>query len=125
MTNKKIPQRDRSRPMFAAIVALFAMIATSRLAFAQQGQFQPLPPQPSTQGQGGGVLELPTIPGHQGGGGPSATIPPLAPQPGQALTVPPHQLKSQQGYEQVTVTVTDQDGTVCHRPAEERFQAAN
>ena len=96
--------------MFAAIVALFAMIATSRLAFAQQGQFQPLPPQPSTQGQGGGVLELPTIPGHQGGGGPSATIPPLAPQPGQALTVPPHQLKSQQGYEQVTVTVTDQDG---------------
>jgi Ca-activated chloride channel homolog len=96
--------------MLAAIVALFAMIATSRLAFAQQGQFQPLPPQPSTQGQGGGVLELPTIPGHQGGGGPSATIPPLAPQPGQELTVPPHQLKSQQGYAQVTVTVTDQEG---------------
>jgi Ca-activated chloride channel family protein len=110
MTNKSIPLRDRPRPMLAAIIALFAMIVTSKLAFAQQGQFQPLPPQPSTQGQGGGVLELPTIPGHQGGGGPSATIPPLAPQPGQELTVPPHQLKSQQGYEQVTVTVTDQAG---------------
>ena len=55
------------------------------------------------------MLELPTIPGRQGGG-PANTIPPLAPQHGQELTLPSRQLKSQQGYQQVTVTVTDQSG---------------
>ena len=95
-----------------AAIALLAANATGGIAMAQQGQFQP--PDTSTprnQGQGGGgVLELPTLPGRQQGGSPSATIPPMAPQPGQELTVPPHELKSQEGYAQVTVTVTDQQG---------------
>jgi Ca-activated chloride channel family protein len=96
--------------MVVAVVVTFVTIVTSGLAFAQQGQFQSAPAQPRNQGQGGGgVLELPTLPGRQSGGS-AATIPPMAPQPGQALTVPPHELKSQEGYAQVTVTVTDQQG---------------
>ncbi|HEX3409400.1 MAG TPA: VWA domain-containing protein [Candidatus Binataceae bacterium] len=91
------------------MIALFAILTGSHPAIAQQGQVQPGVPQPRNQGQGGGVLELPTIPGRQGGG-PTNTIPPLAPQHGQELTLPSRQLKSQQGYQQVTVTVTDQSG---------------
>lgn len=92
------------------LLALFAMVAIAGVAQAQQGQFQPGTSTPRSQGQsGGGVLELPTMPGRQGGG-PTTSIPPIAPQPGQALTVPSRQLKSQQGYQQVTVTVTDQNG---------------
>jgi len=94
----------------AMLLALFAMVAIAGVAQAQQGQFQPGTSTPRSQGQsGGGVLELPTMPGRQGGG-PTTSIPPIAPQPGQALTVPSRQLKSQQGYQQVTVTVTDQNG---------------
>lgn len=95
--------------MLTTVIALFATIASGPVALAQQGHFQPDTSPPRNQGQGGGVLELPTMPGRQGGG-PSATIPPLAPQHGQELTLPPRQLKSQQGYQQVTVTVTDQQG---------------
>ena len=98
--------------MCATVVALLAMLVTIAIggvALAQQGQFQPGTTPQRNQGQGGGVLELPTLPGHQGGNS-ATSIPPLAPQPGQELTLPPHQLKSQQGYQQVTVTVTDQQG---------------
>jgi Ca-activated chloride channel homolog len=98
--------------MIAATIALSAIVAimaSAGLALAQQGQFQPGTSQPRNQGQGGGVLELPTIPGGQGGG-PASTIPPMAPQHGQELTLPSRQLKSQEGYQQVTVTVTDQQG---------------
>jgi Ca-activated chloride channel homolog len=115
MTIQETQQTNRSWPkltVLASAITLFAAIAFGGLANAQQGQFQP--PEtaaPRNQGQGGGgVLELPTLPGRQQGGSPSATIPPMAPQPGQALTVPPHELKSQEGYAQVTVTVTDQQG---------------
>jgi Ca-activated chloride channel family protein len=94
----------------ALVLALIAMFANATAARAQQGQFQPGASMPRSQGQsGGGVLELPTMPGRQGTG-PTTSIPPLAPQQGQALTLPSRQLKSQQGYEQVTVTVTDQSG---------------
>src|SRR6185437_10994391 len=79
----------------AMLLALFAMVAIAGVAQAQQGQFQPGTSTPRSQGQGGG---------------PTTSIPPIAPQPGQALTVPSRQLKSQQGYQQVTVTVTDQNG---------------
>ena len=106
-------QKHRKQPLLvaaiAAVIALVVFVAGAGLAAAQQGQFQPGPPQPRNQGQGGGVLELPTMPGHQGGGT-TNTIPPLAPQHGQELTLPSRQLKSQQGYKQVTVTVTDQQG---------------
>jgi len=96
----------------AFAIVLFAAFVAGGRAIAQQGQFQPPGTStPRNQGQGGGgVLELPTLPGRQQGGSPSATIPPMAPQPGQELTVPPHELKSQEGYAQVTVTVTDQQG---------------
>lgn len=94
----------------ATLIALIALVASVDVARAQQGQFQPGTSTPRNQGQsGGGVLELPTMPGRQGGGAVNS-IPPIAPQPGQALTVPSRQLKSQLGYQQVTVTVTDQGG---------------
>ncbi len=109
MTIQKNPKRLPLMPAIAALIALFAMVASAGLALAQQGQFQPDTSPPRNQGQGGGVLELPTIPGRQDGGT-ARTIPPLAPQHGQELTLPSRQLKSQQGYQQVTVTVTDQQG---------------
>ena len=109
MTNKKIPQRDRSRPMLAAIVALFAMIATSTFAFAQQGQFQPLPPHraPRPRRRRAGIADHSGTSGRRRSVGDDST--PGTPT-GAGATVPPHQLKSQQGYAQVTVTVTDQEG---------------
>src|SRR3984957_635301 len=106
-------QKNRKRlPLIltvAALTALIVIVASAGLGRAQQGQFQPDNSASRNQGQGGGVLELPTLPGRQGGG-PTSTIPPMAPQHGQDLTIPSRQLKSQQGYEQVTVTVTDQQG---------------
>jgi Ca-activated chloride channel family protein len=59
--------------------------------------------------QGGTVLELPSMPASQGGGEPM-NLRPLVPQPGQELEIPSRQLRSQAGYAQVTVTVTDQSG---------------
>ena len=38
------------------------------------------------------------------------TMPQLSPQPGQELELPSRTLRNQSGYEQVTVTVTDQNG---------------
>jgi Ca-activated chloride channel homolog len=108
MTIEKNSKRLSTVRAIAALIALLVIVASAARARAQQGQFQPDTSAPRNQGQGG-VLELPTIPGRQGGES-STTIPPIAPQPGQELTVPSRQLKSQQGYEQVTVTVTDQDG---------------
>jgi len=109
MTTHKHWKRSPLVSTIAAMIVLIAIMVSAGPALAQQGQFQPGTPQPRNQGQGGGVLELPTIPGRQGGGT-ATTIPPLAPQPGQELTLPSRQLKSQQGYQQVTVTVTDQQG---------------
>jgi Ca-activated chloride channel family protein len=111
MTQKNLKAQRLMPTMgtIAALIAVIAIVASSGLAWAQQNQFQPPESSmPRNQGQGG-VLELPTIPGRQGGES-STTIPPMAPQPGQELTVPSRQLKSQEGYSQVTVTVTDQDG---------------
>ena len=111
MTTQKIRQRRLTVRLGAAVIALFAALATGGLALAQQGQFHPDTSIPqNNQGQGSGVLELPTIPGRQTGTIPSQPIQPPAPQGGQELTLPTRQLKSQQGYPQVTVTVTDQQG---------------
>jgi len=85
-------------------ICLAAVIPT----FAQQGGVNP-PSLPSSRNQKGSVLELPTSPGHQGGA--TDSVPSrIAPQHGQELTVPSRELRDQAGYEQVTVTVTDQQG---------------
>jgi Ca-activated chloride channel homolog len=55
------------------------------------------------------VLEVPVSPAKQGGKD-ASTIPPLAPQQGPELDLPSRALRGQNGYEQVTVTVTDQNG---------------
>jgi Ca-activated chloride channel homolog len=109
MRIRQNPKQWPLRAPIAALIALLAILATAGLASAQQGHFQPGVTPPPIKSQGGSVLELPTIPGRQGNGE-TATIPPMAPQHGQALTLPSRQLKSQQGYRQVTVTVTDQRG---------------
>jgi len=94
---------------FAGLIAIAFSLAAAGLATAQQGQFNPEPGMPHNQGQGGGaVLELPTSPRQPGSVG---VVPPqIAPQHGQELTVPSRELRRQAGYEQVTVTVTDQQG---------------
>jgi len=60
---------------------------------------------PGSQGGGSTTLELPTAPGAQQ----NLNIPPPPPAQ-QELVIPSRQLRDQQGYEQVTVTVTDPNG---------------
>ena len=55
------------------------------------------------------MLEVPAAPASQGGKDASA-MPQLAPQQGPELELPSRALRSQSGYEQLTVTVTDQGG---------------
>jgi Ca-activated chloride channel family protein len=83
---------------------LFA--AAGQVAAQQHGY---VPPPKINNGQGGSVLELPTTPAKQGGND-ALTMPQLTPQPGQELELPTRTLRNQSGYEQVTVTVTDQNG---------------
>ncbi len=96
-----------ARSIIATLLALTIGLGDD-LAFAQQGQFIPPPSIPKTQKQGGSsTLELPTNARQSNS---VNTLPPIAPQTGQELTVAPHQLRGQAGYEQVTVTITDQQG---------------
>ena len=79
-------------------------------ADAQQGGVSAPPLEiPQSQSPGtGAVLEIPTTPRQ-----PQTTIPqpvPIAPQQGQELEIPSRQLRSQAGYTQVTVTVTNPSG---------------
>jgi Ca-activated chloride channel family protein len=96
-----------------AVVAMLAafLCAASGPAAAQQHGYVP-PPHPLNN-QGGSVLELPTTPANQQGND-ALTMPQLNPrlnpQPGQELELPSRELRNQSGYEQVTVTVTDQNG---------------
>src|SRR5260221_5523754 len=90
------------------ILAAFLFVAAGQAA-AQQNGYVP-PRHPLDNGQGGSVLELPTTPGSQQGGGDALTMPRLAPQPGPSLELPKPALRNQTGYQQVTVTVTDQNG---------------
>jgi Ca-activated chloride channel family protein len=93
----------------AAAFGLAAMLfAGASPAVAQQGGFGATPPQ--VRHQGDSVLEVPSAPGSQGGAEGAATTAPLAPQQGPELEVPSRALRGQSGYEQLTVTVTDQSG---------------
>ncbi len=95
-----------SRLQGAATEILLVMLLGGALrAEAQQGSFVP-PPQTATYDQSGPVLEVPLKPSESGYD--SLSIPQLTPQPGQELELPSRELRSQPGYEQVTVT--DQNG---------------
>ncbi len=128
MTLSKHRSRWFKLPLLGAIAGFILIAGAGVSAYAQQGQVFPPPgatiPQSHNQG-GASVLELPAMPGGQGGGGATATLPRIAPQPGAdtatlprlapqpggaALSLPTRDLRSQQGYKQVTVTVTDQNG---------------
>jgi Ca-activated chloride channel homolog len=94
--------------LFAVIAAILFSAAVSHRALAQQGGgTNPPMVTPHSQGGGGDVLELPKIPAPQGE---PSNLRPLVPQPGQELEIPSQQLRSQAGYAQVTVTVTDPSG---------------
>ncbi|HZO81689.1 MAG TPA: VWA domain-containing protein [Candidatus Binataceae bacterium] len=96
------------RAAAAAAIVLAALLAQAGPAAAQQRPFVPPPPINTNQG-GGSVLELaPTTPSRQGGD--ALTVPQFKSQPGQELELPSRALRNQSGYEQVTVTVTDQNG---------------
>ena len=98
---------DRAPTAKVALVMLACfLLAAGGSASAQQRSF--VPPQPLNNRQGGSVLELPTTPAHQGGNN-SLTMP-LNPQTGSELELPSRELRNQSGYQQVTVTVTDQSG---------------
>jgi Ca-activated chloride channel homolog len=106
-----LSSRDRNycgRTVAAAAAIVLAMILgeLGQVAAQQRGVVSP---SPITHNQGGSVLELPTTPAGQGGNN-SRTLPQLIPQPGQELELPSRALRTQSGYEQVTVTVTDQNG---------------
>jgi Ca-activated chloride channel homolog len=96
------------RTAMAAICCLAVVLSSASPAAAQQGGFA-APPPPTFHGQGGSVLEVPVAPAKQGGRD-ASTIPRLAPQRGPELDLPSRALRGQSGYEQMTVTVTDQNG---------------
>src|ERR1700730_3917289 len=98
--------RRYSRAATAAI-CLVILVAAVSTATPQQGGFGP--PPSTTHGQGGSVLEVPSSPANQGGED-APTMPQLAPQQGQELELPARALRGQSGYEQATVTVSDQGG---------------
>lgn len=90
----------------AAVLLVFALaVGLGDVARAQQ-QGSPQITIPQTQG-GGTTLELPRVPQSQQ----TYKIPPQPSQPPQQeLVIPSQQLRAQPGYEQVTVTVTNQMG---------------
>ncbi len=100
--------RGRAATAVMAMLAAFLFVAAGPAA-AQQHGYVP-PSHPLDNGQGGSVLELPTTPAGPQGGSDALTMPKLNPQPGQELELPSRELRNQSGYQQVTVTVTDQNG---------------
>jgi Ca-activated chloride channel family protein len=90
------------------VISLAILLAGALPAASQQGGF-PAPPSKIHDGQGGSVLEVPAAPAGQGGTD-APTTPQLAPQQGPELELPARALRAQSGYEQLTVTVTDQGG---------------
>ncbi len=92
-----------------AVLVVSAALLTVPAAFAQQGGTSAPPIMPGGQGPGTGrVLEIPAS--QQ----PPAAVPepvtPMAPQVGPELEIPSRQLRTQPGYAQATVTVTDRSG---------------
>jgi hypothetical protein len=96
------------RTVAAAAAIVLAMIL-GELGQVTAQQSGVVSTSPITHNQSGSVLELPTTPAGQGGNN-SRTLPQLISQPGQELELPSRALRTQSGYEQVTVTVTDQNG---------------
>lgn len=101
---------SRGFAVFAMAIALAVLASGSVPARAQQGAAKPPPiVMPGVQGKATSTLELPSMPAKQGGD--SLNIPPQIPQGSQELVLPTQELRTQPGYEQVTVTVTDPNGT--------------
>ncbi|HJU10778.1 MAG TPA: VWA domain-containing protein [Candidatus Binataceae bacterium] len=104
--------KSSNRRLTLIILALAAAVlicwGAGSSAFAQQRELTLPSSIPRNQKQGGSVLEVPTIPGHQSSE--TQTIPRMAPQQGQELTLPSRQLARQPGYNQLTVTILDQQG---------------
>ena len=89
---------------------ILAVVLCATTGFAQQQEYIPASKLPPNQIQGGSGTTL-VLPANRGqSGGNSAPLPQFAPQSGQELSVAPHTLRDQRGYEQVTVTVTNQQG---------------
>jgi len=104
---------SKSWQPFSAVIIVLATLALMTLVFkdagfAQQTEFAPPPSVQRNQAQGGSVLEVPTIPRRQSGE--ADTVPQLGSQQGQELTLPSRRLSRQPGYEQVTVTIINQQG---------------
>jgi Ca-activated chloride channel homolog len=105
-----------TRKLCALAVAIGVLVAVAMVVGAgpaRAGQPGTNPPSslvlPGSQGSSTSTLELPAMPGKQGGA--ALNIPPTVNQQGQELVIPSRQLREQPGYEQVTVTVTDPNGT--------------
>ncbi|HVB78366.1 MAG TPA: VWA domain-containing protein [Candidatus Binataceae bacterium] len=90
-----------------AAIGLALLLSVASWAAAQQGG-SARPPS-IIHDQSGSVLEVPAVPASQGGKD-APTLPQLAPQQGPELELPARALRRQSGYEQLTVTVTDQSG---------------
>lgn len=100
MLDLKSPEKWRRR--LTAIIAAAVLVAMLLSALGQaSGQQHPYgPPPPSITNNRGSVLELPRTLGSQGN----------TSQLSQDLQTPSRALREHPGYEQVTLTVTDQNG---------------
>jgi Ca-activated chloride channel family protein len=98
----------RYSPTVTVVICLAILLAGASPASSQQGRFA-APPSALHGHQGDSVLEVPKVPASQGAKD-APTMPQLAPQEGPELELPSRALRSQSGYEQLTVTVTDQGG---------------
>jgi hypothetical protein len=100
MLDLKSPERWRRR--LTAIIAAAVLVAMLLSALGQaSGQQHPYaPPPPSITNNHGSVLELPRTLGSQG----------KRSQLSQDLQTPSRALREHPGYQQVTLTVTDQNG---------------
>ena len=109
MLDLKSPGRWRRR--LTAIIAAAVLVAVLLSALGQvSGQQHPYaPPPPSITKNHGSVLELPrTLSSHSNDS--SRTTSPRTSQFLPELQTPPRALREHPGYEQVTLTVTDQNG---------------
>jgi len=96
------------RMEMAAVAAIILLIAGVAPTGAQAGEQQLVLPRQNTN-SGSAVLEIPRN-NRQTEVLPQAAPALIAPQPGTELEIPSRQLRSQPGYAQVTVTVTDRAG---------------
>jgi Ca-activated chloride channel family protein len=93
--------------VLAAAIVLTSTEPGNGVARAQQGEQSLQLTTPGRQKSGGSVLELPATRRQEVE---PPRLPQLTPQQGQELEIPSRQLRSQVGYTQVTVTVTNPNG---------------